>query len=198
MLMGYEELLMGMASGSRGVLILLENILEYKLALARKAVELGFEVGHSGDDFGGQGALMMSKDMWLKYFKPLYARLWNVFKTAGLPVIHHSCGNITEILGDLIDLGVDVVEPIQQVMDFRMLKREFGKHITFWGGIGTQTVIPFGTPEEVRNETRTVIETLGRNGGLIIAPDQEIMADVPLDNIVACVETIRECRRKVL
>jgi uroporphyrinogen decarboxylase len=198
MLMGYEELLIGMADGSKCISILLEKILDNKLALAKKTVELGFEVGHTGDDFGGQTSLMMSKDMWIRYFRPLYAKLWSVFKEADMPVIHHSCGNITELLGDMIDLGVDVIEPMQQVMDFKKLKREFGKHLTFWGGIGTQTVIPFGTPMEVRNETRKVIETLGNNGGLIIAPDQEIMADVPLDNIVAYVETVRECREKVL
>lgn len=110
----------------------------------------------------------------------------------------HSCGNVTEIIGDMIDIGLDVLEPVQQVMDFKYLKKEFGKHLTFWGGVGTQTVLPFGTPEEVRKETGMVIETLGRGGGLIIAPDQEIMADVPDENVIAFVETVREKRAEVL
>jgi len=83
-------------------------------------------------------------------------------KDAGLPVLFHSCGNVTDVIGDMIDIGLDVLEPVQQVMDFKYLKREFGKRLTFWGGVGTQTVLPFGTPDEVRRETGEVIETLGR------------------------------------
>jgi uroporphyrinogen decarboxylase len=198
MLMGYEELLMGMSLGLKSVEVLLEKITEYKLEVARRTVEMGFEAGHTGDDFGSQIGLMMSSGMWKKYFKPHYKKLWRVFKDAGLPVLFHSCGNVTEIIGELIDIGLDVLEPVQQVMDFALLKREFGKHLTFWGGVGTQTVLPFGTPEEVRNETASVIETLGKGGGLIIAPDQEIMADVPNENVIAFVETVREKRAQVL
>jgi uroporphyrinogen decarboxylase len=198
MLMGYEELLVGLESGEKHVMVLLEKILENKLSIARRSVEMGFQVGHTGDDFGGQYALMMSRDTWRRCFRPLYARLWRVYKDAGLPVIHHSCGNVTDIMGDLVDLGVDVLEPVQKVMDFPKLKKEFGKRIVFWGGIPTQTVFPFGTPADVRRETREVIRTLGREGGLIIGPDQEIMADVPIENIVAYVETVREEREAVL
>ena len=198
MLMGYEELLVGLECGEKSTAVLLEKILENKLSIARKSVELGFEVGHTGDDFGGQYSLMMSRDTWRRCFRPLYQRLWRVYKDAGLPVIHHSCGNVTDIMGDLVDLGVDVLEPVQRVMDFRKLKKEYGRHIVFWGGIPTQTVFPFGTPDDVRRETREVIRTLGAGGGHIIGPDQEIMADVPIDNIVAYVETVREERDKVL
>jgi uroporphyrinogen decarboxylase len=198
MLMGYEELLVGMESNEKYVSVLLEKILENKLSIARKSIEMGFEVGHTGDDFGGQYSLMMSKDTWRRCLMPLYSKLWRVYKDAGLPVIHHSCGNVTEIMGDLVDLGVDVLEPVQRVMDFRKLKKDFGKHIVFWGGIPTQTVFPFGTPTDVRRETKEVIATLGENGGLIIGPDQEIMADVPINNIVAYVETVLEEREKVL
>jgi uroporphyrinogen decarboxylase len=197
-LMGYEELLTGMALGLKSVSALLEKIAEYKLAVAKKTVELGFEAGHSGDDFGSQLGLMISKDMWKKYYKPLYKKIWRVYKDAGLPVLFHSCGNVTDIIGDMIDIGLDVLEPVQQVMDFKYLKKEFGKNLTFWGGVGTQTVLPFGTPEEVRRETSEVIETLGKGGGLIIAPDQEIMSDVPNENVIAFVETVREKRAQVL
>jgi uroporphyrinogen decarboxylase len=198
MLMGYEELLMGLASDSPCVTALLEKIARYKIAVAKKTIQMGFEVGHTGDDFGGQTGLMFSRGMWLKHFKPLYAGLWEEFKSARLPIIHHSCGNVTEIMGDFVDLGLDVFEPVQNVMDFPRLKREFGSHLTFWGGIGTQSVLPFGTPQQVRHETKKVIEALGGGGGLIISPDQEIMADVPPANVVAYVETVRENRAKVL
>jgi uroporphyrinogen decarboxylase len=197
-LMGYEEVLTGLASGEKSISILLEKILEYKIEVAKKTVEMGFEVGHTSDDFGGQYATMFSKDLWRKYFMPLYRKLWRVFKDAGLIVIHHSCGHIADFLGDFIDIGLDVIEPVQHVMDFEQLKRTYGKYLTFWGGIGTQTVLPFGNPEEVRAETKKVMRTLGENGGYIIAPDQEIMADVPAVNVVAYVETVRELRDKVM
>ncbi|MGA2478555.1 MAG: uroporphyrinogen decarboxylase family protein [Spirochaetia bacterium] len=197
-LMGYEEVLTGMAAGDRSIDILLDKILEYKIEVAKKTIEMGFIVGHTSDDFGGQYATMISKDLWRKYYMPRYAKLWRVFKDAGLIVMHHSCGHITDFLGDFIDIGLDVIEPVQHVMDLKQLKREFGKHLTFWGGIGTQTVLPFGTPDDVRKETLSVMRTLGKNGGYIISPDQEVMADVPPANVVAYVETVREYRDKII
>jgi uroporphyrinogen decarboxylase len=197
-LLGFEDLMMEMVLDPVTIDYLLDAITEYKIELAKLTVRLGCKIGHTGDDFGGQKGLMMSKEMWIKYFKPRLAKVWGIYKDAGLPVIHHSCGNVTNIIGDMIDIGLDVLEPVQKVMDYEYLKREFGKHITFWGGIGTQDLLPFGSPEEVKEMSGKVIETLGRGGGMIIAPDQEIMADVPLENIKALVETIREKRETVL
>ena len=110
----------------------LDEITEYKMQYAKLTVDVGCKNGHTGDDFGWQKGLMFSKDMWVKYFKPRLTRFWEIYKNAGLPVIHHSCGNITEIIGDMIDIGLDVLEPVQEVMDYDKLKREFGKHITFF------------------------------------------------------------------
>jgi uroporphyrinogen decarboxylase len=197
-LLGYEELMMNMVLEPALVEKVLDEITEYKIAYAKLTVDLGCKIGHTGDDFGGQQGLMFSKDMWVKYFKPRLARVWEIYKNAGLPVIHHSCGNITDIIGDMIDIGLDVLEPVQKVMNYDELKREFGKHITFWGGIGTQDLLPFGSPSEVKEMAGSVIETLGSGGGMIIAPDQEIMADVPQENIVALLDTIKEKRVSVL
>ena len=197
-LMGYEELLMNMVLNPKLVETLLDAITDHKIAYAELTVRLGCRIGHTCDDFGWQKGLMFSKDMWSKYYKPRLAKVWKIYKDAGLPVIHHSCGNITEIIGDMIDIGLDVLEPVQKVMDYNYIKREFGRHITFWGGIGTQDLLPFGTPEEVRKMAGEVIDTLGKGGGMIISPDQEIMADVPLENLVALVETIRSKRETVL
>ncbi len=197
-LMGYEEFMMAMVHDEALVEALLDAITEYKIEYAKLTVRLGCKIGHTGDDYGWQKDLMMSKDMWIRYFKPRLAKVWSIYKNAGLPVIHHSCGNITSIIGDMIDIGLDVLEPVQEVMGYDYLKREFGQHLTFWGGIGTQRLLPFGTTDEVRNMASMVIETLGKNGGMIIAPDQEIMADVPLDNLRVLVETIREKRETVL
>lgn len=197
-LRGFEEFMLDLALGTKGIERLLDTITEYKVEVAKQVVQAGFKCGHTGDDFGSQRGLLISRDTWRKYFKPRWAKVWRVYKDAGLPVIHHSCGNITEIIGDMIDIGLDVLEPVQPVMDLAYLKREFGRYITFYGGIDTQRLLPYGTPQEVREKARETIRTLGKGGGLIISPAQEIMRDVPTKNIVALVETIREERESVL
>ncbi|QPM67404.1 uroporphyrinogen decarboxylase family protein [Atribacter laminatus] len=197
-LLGYEEFMMNMLLEPKLMEGFLDKITQYKIDYAKLTVKLGCKIGHTGDDFGSQKGLMFSKDLWVKFFKPRLAQVWKVYKDAGLPVMHHTCGNVTEIIGDMIDIGLDVLEPVQKVMDFSYLKKEFGKYLTFWGGIGTQDILPFGSPQDVKKMAGKVIETLGKGGGMIIAPDQEIMADVPPENVVALVETIKEKRVSVL
>lgn len=196
-LRGFEEFMMDLALEPKKAEKLMDDITDYKVEIAKQVVKAGFKCAHTGDDFGGQHGLLISKSMWKKYLKPRWAKVWKVYKEAGLPVIHHSCGNITEIIGDMIDIGLDVLEPTQPVMDLAYLKREFGKHITFYGGIDTQELLPYASPEDVREMTRETIHILGEGGGLIISPAQEIMRDVPIENIVALVETIKEEREKV-
>jgi uroporphyrinogen decarboxylase len=141
---------------------------------------------------------MFSREKFQKIMKPKIARLWKVYKDAGLPVMFHSCGNVTEFIPDLIEIGLDVLEPVQPVMDLGYLKREFGKDITFWGGIDTQQILPYGTPDEVRKLASDTINILGKGGGYIIATAQEVMKDVPLENVKALVETIISERERVL
>jgi uroporphyrinogen decarboxylase len=198
LLMGYEEFMTRLALDPKLVGILLDKITEYKVEIAKRTVNMGFKIGHYGDDLGGQTSTMMSKDMFRKHLKPRIARIWKVFKDAGLPVQLHSCGWITDFIPDLIDIGLDVLEPTQPVMDLGFLKKEYGKHITFWGGIDTQGVLPKGTPEEVKKLASDTIRILGKGGGYIIGPAQEIMNDVPIENVKALVETIVDLRQKVL
>jgi uroporphyrinogen decarboxylase len=112
-------------------------------------------------------------------------------------MIMHSCGDITPFIPDLLEIGLDMLEPVQPCMDLDALKRNFGDRLSFWGGIDTQHLLPYGTPEEVRAESRRVIRTLGKGGRYMIAPSQEIMADVPLANIIALLQTIAEERGNV-
>ena len=197
-LRGFEEFMLDLALGSKWVEKPLDDITDYKVEVAKQVVKAGFKCAHTGDDFGGQRGLLVSPETWRKYFKLRWARVWRVYKDAGLPVIHHSCGEITEILKDLIDIGLDVLEPVQPVMDLEYLKREFGRYITFYGGIDTQELLPYGTPQEVKTMARKAIHILGKGGGLIISPAQEIMRDVPIENVVALVETIRNEREAVV
>lgn len=144
-----------------------------------------------GDDFASQKGLMFSKDDWRKYLKKRYARLFEMAKDKGKFVWFHSCGNIAEILPDLVDIGMDVWETVQLhtlPLSAEKLKTEYGKYITFFGGINTQR-LPFVSPDEVRNEVIRCIETLGKGGGYICGPDHHIKPDVPVENTLALFDT---------
>jgi uroporphyrinogen decarboxylase len=197
-LTGYEEFMTMLASNPVLISGLLEKITDYKIEIARNLIDIGFKAGHNGDDLGSQYGPMISLDMFRKYLKPHIKRLWGTYKDAGVPVIFHSCGNITQFIPDLIEIGLDVLEPVQPVMDLEYIKKEFGKDITFWGGIDTQMLLPYGKPEEVREMASNSIRTLGKGGGHIIAPAQEVMKDVPIENVQALVETINTERQNVL
>jgi uroporphyrinogen decarboxylase len=197
-LMGFEEFLTACILNPKMVEGLLDKITEYKIELAKRIVKLGFKVAHHGDDMGHQKGTLFSGTIFRKFFKPRIAKIWRIYKDAGLPIYMHSCGNITDFIPDLIEIGLDVLEPVQPCMDHKYLKKEYGKDIVFFGGIDTQDLLPFGTPAQVKQKAAETIRTLGRGGGHIIAPAQEIMKDVPIENVKALVETIRLEREKVL
>jgi uroporphyrinogen decarboxylase len=140
-----------------------------------------------GDDFATQRGLMLSPEHWRRFLKPHYARLFAEAKRRGKPVWFHSCGDVTAVLGDLIEIGVDVWETVQLhtlPMSAQELKREFGRDLTFFGGVNTQR-LPFIGPAEVREEVLRCIEVLGDGGGYICGPDHHIKPDVPPGNAVA-------------
>lgn len=197
-LMGFQEFMTNMAAEPRAVHKLLDKVTEYRVAYAEKVVEMGFKVAHHGDDLGTQAQTLFSRKMFREFVLPRLDQCWEPYRRAGIPVIMHSCGNIIDFLPDLIEIGLRVLEPVQPVMDLALLKREFGKDLVFWGGIETQNILPFGTPEQVKAMARETIRTLGAGGGHIIAPSQEVMNDVPIENVKALVETIVEERQTVL
>ncbi len=195
--MGFPEFMMGLAAYPETVEKLLNKVVDYKVEFAKKIVEYGFKMGHHGDDFGTQNGSLWSKTMFNRFILPGLKKVWKVFTDAGLPIMLHSCGKITEYLPDLINIGLTIFEPCQPCNDLKFLKKEFGKDLIFMGGIDTQ-ILPFLTPEKTAEMTRETIRILGKGGGYIIAPSQEIMNDVPIENIVAMLETIKEEREKVL
>jgi uroporphyrinogen decarboxylase len=196
-LTGWETFMTLMAEDRRLMEDLLDKVTDHRVQMAKKVVQMGFRLGHSGDDLGTQRGGIFSERDFREVILPRLKRYWQVFTDAGLPIMFHSCGDITRYLPHLIDIGLTILEPCQPVMDLAHLKREYGKDLIFFGGINTQ-VLPFITPEQTREMARTTIRTLGRGGGYIIAPSQEIMNDVPIANIKALVETIREERERVL
>jgi len=197
-LMGFAEFMSNMAASPKVVHDLLDKITDYRVEYARKVVEMGFKVAHHGDDLGTQTGPLFSKAMFRQFVLPRLKRAWQPYNDAGIPIILHSCGCLVDFLPDLIDIGLRVLEPVQPCMDLAYLKKEFGKDLVFWGGIDTQTFLPFGTPQQVKKMARKTIRTLGKGGGHIIAPSQEVMNDVPIANVKALVETIIEERETVL
>ncbi len=148
-----------------------------------------------GSDWGTQLDLIMSPDTWQDMIRPGEQREYDLIHGYGKDVWVHSCGNVQKIIPSLVEMGLDVLNPVQpETMDLATLKREHGDKLTFWGGISTQKALPYGTPEEVRQETRRVRALMSQNGGYILAPAQEIQGDVPAENIIALIETAKEKR----
>jgi uroporphyrinogen decarboxylase len=192
-LRGMEGLLLDFADGSSAAAALLDAITARRIVQARRYAELGADVLSMGDDVGTQRGMLMSVRMWRGWLKP---RLQRVIAAArevrpDVLVFYHSDGNMAAIIPDLIEIGVDILNPVQpECMDPAELKRLYGDRLSFWGLIGTQRLLPFGTPAEVAADVRLRIETVGRGGGLFLAPTHVIEPEVPFENIVAFVEAV--------
>jgi uroporphyrinogen decarboxylase len=149
-----------------------------------------------GSDWGCQMDLLMSPEVWQEMIRPGEQREYDLVHGYGKDVWVHSCGNIEKIIPSLVEMGLDVLNPVQpEVMDVERLKTRFGENLTFWGGISTQRILPFGTPEEVKEEARRVRDIMSEGGGYILAPGQEIQGDVPAENILALLGVARETVR---
>lgn len=150
------------------------------------------------DDFAGQNGLLISKDMFTKYFKNRYKRLFLKIKKLAphIKIFFHSCGGIYDIIEDLIEIGVDILNPVQisaKGMNIGKIKKEFGNDIVIWGaGIDTQNTLPKGTPNEVKMEVKTNIETLAKNGGFVFSAVHNIQPGVPPENIIAMIDAVKE------
>ncbi|MFV0528653.1 MAG: uroporphyrinogen decarboxylase family protein [Lachnospiraceae bacterium] len=189
-----EQFMYMMIAEEKKVEYILDVICDYKVKVAKETVRRGFPIGHYGDDLGTQISTIFSEDVFKKLFLSRIAKVFRVFKDAGLPVQMHSCGNVTAFIPHLIDAGLDVLEPVQSCMDFEFLKREYGKDLTFYGGVDTQDLLTFRTPEEVYKETLKVVDVLGKGGGLIIGPSQEVMNNVPVENVLALMKAVKKAR----
>ncbi|MDT8390719.1 MAG: uroporphyrinogen decarboxylase family protein [Lentisphaeria bacterium] len=145
-----------------------------------------------GSDWGTQLDLIMSPDTWEAMIRPGEQREYDLVHSYGKDVWVHSCGCITKAIPSLIEMGLDVLNPVQpECMDLDMLKREFGDKLTFWGGVSTQKHLPYGTPEEVRAETRRVRDLMAKDGGYILSPAQQLQTDVPVENILALIDVAK-------
>jgi uroporphyrinogen decarboxylase len=194
-LRGMENILTDMCLNEAFVAELFERILNHHLALLDLVLDHEFEGVYFGDDWGQQKGLIMGPLMWRKYIKPAMAKLFEKVKGKGKYVILHSCGDLREIMPELIDIGVDVYNTLQpEIYDLKELKREYGKRMSFYGGISTQQFLPMATVQESREMTRTMLELMGRGGGYILSPTHAVTPDIPVSNVLAMVEVARQTR----
>jgi len=174
---------------------LLERLAEQNTVRALAYAAAGADVLHCGDDVATQAASMFSPALWRRLMHSRWARIWEAAKAInpGIRIWYHSDGNITDLVDDLVDAGLDILNPLQpECLDTDEIHRRHGSHLTFDGTIGTQSTMPFGTPDDVRARVREVIGKYGRSGGLMIAPTHVLEPEVPLGNIDALFEACRE------
>lgn len=192
-LRGSEQLMMDLAAEPELAETIMDIPFQYHLTAAKKLVEMGVDMIWTGDDVGAQGAMIISPAMWRRVFKPRMARFFAELKRINphVKIAYHSDGLIDPIIPDLIEIGLDVLNPIQPAcMDPARLKREYGDKLCFWGSIDEQHILPFGTPADVRKEVLTRLGTIGKDGGLIIGPTHFVQLDTPMENFRAMIETI--------
>ncbi len=201
-LRGYEEWLMDLILNPTFAEALMDRLLEIYLIIGERMIEAAgghFDAMFYGDDVAFQGGPMMSLDLYRKIIKPRHRQLFAHLKAkAGVPLVFHSCGSVYPLMEDLIEVGVDCLNPVQvsaKDMDTQRLKREFGDRMAFWGAIDTHKVLPFGTPEEVRAEVKRRIEDLAPGGGYVLNSVHNLQSEVPPENIVAMFEAAKEFGR---
>jgi uroporphyrinogen decarboxylase len=144
-----------------------------------------------GDDWGGQRGVLIGPERWRRFYKPRYARIFEAVHAQGKLAIMHCCGSAADIMGDIVEIGLDVLESVQPEavgMNPYALKSKWGDKITFWGGLGSQRTIPFGTPDGIRGEIRRLRGEMSRGGGYILAPAKPLRPETPTENAVAVVE----------
>jgi uroporphyrinogen decarboxylase len=193
-LRGMQEFLLDLVMNPDFVHELLDLITEHYLAFIEEALRYDIDAFTFGDDWGSQNmGLIMGPDHWRRFLKPRLAQMFQKVKEAGKFVWLHSDGQVEAVFDDLIEIGLDVYHPLQpEIMDVYALKSRYGDRLCFHGGIGVQEILPFGTPQDVKSEVSRLINEIGHGGGYILAPAHSILADVPVENIVALIDTLHE------
>lgn len=190
-----EELMMDMMSDDEKAVVLLDKVTETACARAENYAKAGVDMIFLGDDIGMQKTIMMSESLYVDWLKPRLRKVIQAAKQQNPDVIiaYHSCGYVKPFIQHLIEVDVDVLNPVQpECMDFKEIHDEFGDRISFFGTIGTQTTMPFGTPEDIRKEVFRNLKIAGEKGGLWISPTHLLEPEVPWENVMAYVQACRD------
>ncbi|MGI6381575.1 MAG: uroporphyrinogen decarboxylase family protein [Anaerolineae bacterium] len=194
-LRGFENALADAAADPAFYAELVEAVAAHHAAILAKLMELPLDGIKFSDDWGYQQGVLLGPERWRRYIKPALRRLYAQVHAAGLKTLSHCCGSVRDILPDIIEIGLDALESVQpeaRGMNPYQLKREFGREITFWGGLGSQSTIPHGTPAEIKAEVRRLCDEMGRGGGYILGPAKSLQPETPTANAAAVVEAFLE------
>jgi uroporphyrinogen decarboxylase len=196
-LVGTEKLLIDMAQGAEYVEPLMDKCKDFALAVGTRLVLMGVDGIWAGDDFGAQNGMLISPRMWRRYFKERYRQVYAALKAANPQVVimQHCDGAVAPILGDWIEVGLEVFNPVQPNVpghEPEDLKTKFGDRMSFWGAIDQQNLLPFGTPEQIEADIRAKMAVLGRGGGYMVAPAHIIQGDTPPENVEAFIHAVEK------
>ena len=188
-LRGFADVLMDAAGDPDFYDELIERIAEHQLSIVERLVQLPVDGIMFSDDWGYQQGVLLGPERWRRFLKPRLARLYTCAHQAGKYALSHCCGSVADIIPDLIEIGLDVLESVQpEAMNPYELKRRYGDKITFWGGLGSQSTIPFGTPQAISDEVARLCREMGRGGGYILAPAKSLQPETPTPNAAAALE----------
>ena len=190
-LRGFENTMMDIVLHPDFYEALLERLTEHYLEVIDRILQLPFDGFKISDDWSYQKGVMVGIDRWRRFFKPRSALIYERVHQSGKVVINHICGSAAEILPELIEIGLDVynsVQPEAKDNDPYTLKRKYGDRLTFWGGLGSQSTIPFGTPAEIKAEVAKLCREMGRGGGYILSGAKTIQPGTPVENAAAVLE----------
>jgi uroporphyrinogen decarboxylase len=193
---GMEKLLIDMAMGAPYIVPLIDKCKAFSLAIGKHLVSMGVDAIWSGDDFGGQNGMLISPRMWRRYFKEPYREIYAELKALNPDVIicQHCDGAVAPILGEWIDVGLEVFNPVQPNVPGHEpddLKSQFGDRLSFWGAIDQQRLLPFGTPEQIAADVKAKMRALGDGGGYMVSPAHIIQADTSMDNVEAFIDAVK-------
>jgi len=196
-LTGLEKFLMDLITDAPYMKILLDKVMEINIETGKYLISLGADILWAGDDFGTQHGMIMDPGLWRRIFKPRIKLMFEEFRKVNpqIKLAWHSCGSIPEIIPDFIEVGLDILNPLQpqaKGMDPEFLKKEYGRDLVFFGGIDVQHLLPYEIPEKIRSEVKRICSILGKGGGYILAPAHNIQPDTPVENILAMFEAVRE------
>lgn len=194
-LRGMENLMSDMMLNDPIATALMDRVTDISVLRAESYARSGVDVLFLGDDIGMQHTIMMSEDLYCEWLKPRLARVVAAARAINPDIIvfYHSCGFVTPMIPHLIDVGIDVLNPVQpECMRFEDIHAQYGDKLSFHGTIGTQTTMPFGSPEDVKREVWHNLEIAGEHGGLFVAPTHLLEPEVPVENVAAYIEACRD------
>ena len=169
----------------------LDRLTELRLSMVEQCANIQADAIMFGDDWGDQRGVIIGPERWRKFLKPRWAKIYDAVHAQGKIVISHCCGSVADIMPDMIEIGLDVFESAQPEPDNMnpyKLKRKYGDKITFWGCLGSQSTIHFGTPQDIRNEIQHLVKEMGKSGGYILAPAKGFQPGTPLENAIAVID----------